>query len=416
MARLTARARKPWETRIGAPPVVVWCGERAGRAGRVYLRWWGGQNWKSRSLGFGVRTESGALDDTKVAAAIDAAAAKWRALTGRATDAPTPQRPLTLGETWGIVAHPATGRYPSKTAYRDELEAALTLACSVLGADFAWVAFHRPQLRAVTRAAVDRALARGRVGFRTAEVVGTRLLTVAASLKAEGRLPVEYVPPGGRDWKQELRAYVEEKRGQPVPEPARPRHTIAEVRQLLAVSAGVDPRFRLLFALGAELRLGQVVRAPRSALHLEAGTFRAPGRGKKRGELVVLTPGQLAVVREILGGFHAEREAVYQAEGRDYQLFPGRGGRGIAGKTAVMKWFRAAERAAGIAHAPGRGAYGARRVAVDEAIRAGASRGVLQAIGGWSDARTPEQIYRDQERHDDRTAAATVRAVIRGEP
>jgi len=61
--------------------------------------------------------------------------------------------------------------------------------------------------------------------------------------------------------------------------------------------AGQSWLFALLLALGAELRLGQVVRARRSDLDLIAETFKVLRRGKKRGTVAHLTVGQLAAKR-----------------------------------------------------------------------------------------------------------------------
>ncbi len=77
-------------------------------------------------------------------------------------------------------------------------------------------------------------------------------------------------------------------------------------------------RLDLLLKLGAELRLGQVARAWRSDIDLDAETFLVRSFGKKRGEVVKLTGGQTLAVCVALSGYLAELEQ----SGMDYRLFP----------------------------------------------------------------------------------------------
>jgi hypothetical protein len=50
-------------------------------------------------------------------------------------------------------------------------------------------------------------------------------------------------------------------------------------------------------ALGAELRLGQVIRCRRPDLSLEHATLTVRGKGHKKGAVEHLTAGQMRVVR-----------------------------------------------------------------------------------------------------------------------
>ena len=63
----------------------------------------------------------------------------------------------------------------------------------------------------------------------------------------------------------------------------------------------------------------------------------------------------------------------------------------------------------------GRGWYGVRRQAADEAKRQGISGEGLMQHGGWTDTQVPDAIYADQEAEYARAEAAAVRAEIRGE-
>ena len=210
--------------------------------------------------------------------------------------------------------------------------------------------------------------------------------------------------------------------------PERPRHDLDEMQRILVASAKVDPRFHLLLALGAELRLGQVARVMREDVKLTEGTVHVHGRGRKLGTTVTLTAGQRAVLEMALTtGYLRDLEAA----GGDFPLFP-RGklvgvsagdpratlahrSRGAIGSTARRKWFAEAEKLAGVPHRTGRGQYGLRRAAVDAVLSAGISLDGLKASGGWSDIQMPKQIYEAQDRLEASREAADVRARIRGE-
>lgn len=197
----------------------------------------------------------------------------------------------------------------------------------------------------------------------------------------------------------------------------------------------MDPRFDLLMAFGAELRLGQVARARRRDLSVERRAFTVHSRGKKRGTVVHLTRGQWAAWEKAInaGGYLEQLEQAHLAGTlADYPLFPagqmpaGRSGEGVAqierhgsaepvDPSAIKKWFQLAEAKAEIPHVKGRGWRGVRRQAVDEAKRQGISREGLMQHGGWTDTQVPDAIYADQEAEYARAEAAAVRAKIRGE-
>jgi hypothetical protein len=67
-------------------------------------------------------------------------------------------------------------------------------------------------------------------------------------------------------------------------------------------------------------------------------------------------------------------------------------------RRTIVSLFAEAERAAGVAHVKGRGAYGLRRVAVDEAKLRKISRDAMREHGGWADNQMPDTVYADQER------------------
>jgi integrase len=266
---------------------------------------------------------------------------------------------------------------------------------------------------------------------RTTEITVSRLNTAATWLRRRKRITRDaaLLPP---DWRAEL---LEHWRGVTKatrdPQPSRPRHTLDQLRKLLTSAEEVDPRLGLLLQLGAEYRLGQVVRSHRTDLDLDAGTLFVHGRGRKGGELIALTEGQMAAVRRALGGYLLEDEERFLAKGTDYLLFPSgrlkrwredvpRLGDGVdrtkpLSRRWIIKNFHLAEDMAGVPRVKGRAAYGLRRQNVDAANAAGISRHGLQASGGWSSTKVADEVYREQENQLGREEARRVRAKTRGE-
>jgi integrase len=328
------------------------------------------------------------------------------------------------------VSDPRTGLYPVRTRHSREVACALVHAARIWGKELPWDVVDRARLRMLGRTRVDEIRAQSaRAGYRGAEVVVQRVLTVASWLRDEGKIASDacLVP---RRWKDDLRDYWRQVSKQSTPEPLRPRHTLKEMRKIIAAAPAVDPRLALLLAFGAELRLGQVRRCRRTDLSVEHKTLTVRGAGKKKGTVVMLTSGQWAAWERATteGGYLSRLER----ELPDYPLFPrgqlpgGRKGRGVAEPdrhgaadpiedTAIRKWFRDAEDEAGVQHVNGRGAYGLRRIAVDAAKALGISREGLQAHGGWTDSQVPDSIYADQEMTYARAEAARIHAKIRGE-
>jgi len=420
------RPRVRWEGRLGVWPHVVWYGERLDKGGVCYLRWWvpSRTNWQWESCRTKVRTAAGALSAGHQDQVIELAKRRHDLLLGHITEDPRAQlAPITLRQTWAVITEPDSGRFPARTPYRDSLETAIDDATKVLGADFAWLHFDEAAFTRVTRRKVHDARKRGHTGYRAAVALGTSLITLMGLLREAKRLPANIAIPGGRRWRKDLLRFVADLQGGIEPEIQRPRHSADEMRAIIGRAPLVDPRFALMIALGAELRLGQVRRARRSHLDMEKGLFRTPGRGDKRGALVELTRGQLVAVRGALAGYLAPMEAALP----DYPLFPQgmllkelaqperHGSAEPIDKRTVNAWFVAAEKLAGVAHVKGRAAYGLRRRAVDEAIAAGITPDGLQQLGGWSSDRMPQTIYRDKNREIARGEAAAQRARIRGE-
>ena len=432
----------PWKSKPqGFAPYLVQAFELPERGLRVYLRWRHRGNWKKcmvrdeHNIGLLLRTSKGTLIEARTELAIAAAKALYDVLADTAGAGATPQLtdvPLTFAEGRALAFDAKSGRYPTSTALRREIAHALQFAEVTWGelGLRTWEALKKRHLRILWRARIEQLLKQGDHGYTATETTVKRVLTVAAWLRAEEYLPsnAAVFPP---KWRDELkRDWMELTKSDAEPTPKRPRHTLEEMRRIMAVTRQVDPRFELVMALGAEQRLGQVVRARRSALDLTHATFKIPGRGKKRGAVLELTDGQMAVVRRALSTGYLSRIETMAA---DYPLFPGlqleHGRKGldpkaverhvnaspVNAKRTLRGWFDRAEQLAGVPHIKGRGAYGLRRQAVDAALAEDISAGALQQAGGWTNSKVPQEIYREQERVADRREARDVRAKIRGE-
>jgi integrase len=342
-------------------------------------------------------------------------------------DTRPPQAALTIAQGWALATDPEKGKWPTRTPHRDEMRRAFDRAQAAWGAATPWAEIGRGEIRQLWRRELKAQRAQGNAGVRAAEVVVARVLTVADWLRNE-----QHIDPLACTrwpaWKHELAADAGEY------EPKRGRYTADEYRRYITAAPRVDARYGLLVALGAELRLGQVVRAHRRDVALEGtGQLRIRGAGLKRGTVVVLTPGQRAslVAAMAPGGFlHGLEEAFQAGRIETYPLFPGwhlpmrdgvpvtavrHAGRGALNRTTLRQWHLATEKVADIAHVDGRGWYALRRAAVDESKRLGISREGLQAQGGWSTSQMPDRIYADQEALAASEEAARYRAIARGE-
>lgn len=411
---------------LGQFPVTIY----EPRPGYVVMRCYVGGRHKRKAIGrLTLRDDRGALLSSVVPLVKDKATAWYRQLTGaEPMTAVAPKAAVTIGETWALIVDPATGKYPHRTPFRDELHRSLDYAVAAWGSDTTWTSIDSDRWTALMRARLTEQVTRGRIGLRSTEITVSRILTAANWLRKKKRIPIDaaILDP---EWRKELAQFWQGAHANAaLPEPFRPRHTDEEARKLLGAAWDVDPRFGLLMALGAELRLGQVARAKRSDLDLDANTFTVRGRGDKKGETIDLTAGQHAAVNRALTGY---LHGLDSDETRsDYPLFPAgkllgkkagdpvasvRSSDPIASNT-IRKWYRDAETLAGVARVKGRGAYGVRRVAVDFGLKEHISESGLKSLGGWSSGDMPRRVYADQENKAGRSEAASVRAKFRGEP
>ncbi len=428
--------RQRWRVSVGAHPVVH-AEERDDRGGVVYLRWYNGRGWARSSTGLTVRGKNGKVRRDLAAQAQLRALEHYEKL--RAIAHQLEQReakrhaPLAIGETWAVVSNPDTGCYPVDTPHRREVHRALQYASLIWGHETLWATIRKADLRKLWRRRIEALARRGAVGHRGAQITIQRVIAVAAWLRDEERIP-ETACIAPRHWKRELlEDWTQLRRERKAPEVSKPRYTLEEFRRLLRSAEQVDPRAALLFDVGAGLRLGQVAGAWRSDVELvevdgsEAVALQIHGRGRKQGEILLLTQGQQQALGAALRGYLAPFEARYLAgELEDFRLFPAtrlRRGQvtdrhletGSVTRTAWRKWLREAERLAGVERMAGRGGTALRRLFVDQAKQRHISRDGLRRLGGWSDHRMADQVYADAEATFDRIEAREVRAAIRGE-
>lgn len=421
--------RTPWQYVVGMLPHKVVAYEDTARKGVVYLRWRIAGEWIRRSLGFVLgRDSKGRIvkdDEKRARTAADkrySELAQGIAISGR------PAALLSIADGWTLAKDPERGKWNKETPHRKEMDRYLSRAKAILGASTPWNAIARGDLRRLWRAELKRVRATGdNDGVRSAELIVSRFLSVAAWLRDEQVIAPDACMPWARmkdEMAEDFGSYA----------PHRPRYTLEEYRALLLHAPAIDARWGLLLHLGAEYRLGQVVRCMRSDLNGKDGTLVIAGAGKKRGTMVQLTAAQMESVKRAtgVGGYlQALEEAFARGEIADYPLFPGgrvpiRNGQPVmradhasrasmGADHSLRLWLRATETKAKIDHIPGRGWYGLRRAAVDAAKAQGISREGLQQHGGWSDTQVPDRIYADQKADYAAKEAAEVRAKIRGE-
>lgn len=444
MPRKKSPTKSLFPLEVGVAPYVVRVVERAGKwGGMVYLQWWKSakNNHGWQSLKFRVAGRSAEEIAQLVVKAQSAAQRKYEEISGqRAPERAHVKRILTLADAWSIITDPQHGKYPKASRYRRQLADALTLAARVLGETFAWVSLDKAALRRVVRRQADLTIQRNNgkhVGFRPAQIMGTRLLTIATLLHDEGYLPEGFTVPGGKAWHAELRTYVEQSHNRQLPETARPRYVEGEIDALHAVAPQVDPRFALMIEIGELLRPEQVGRTWRSQISADLDRMRIEGRGKKRGQVMLLADVERAALRRAFDaadplGYLADQEAAWLAHERDYVLFPSAVKRGVPAraivghsvtinKNQVQKWMRLAEELAGIPRVSGRGWYGLRRGGTDYAADEGLAGAALQNAFGWTSSKMATDVYEDRQRsgaleeaREFRAKRATARASRRG--
>lgn len=467
-----------WTYSYGVKPYIVFAFERPERANQVWIRWTdlskpdqrrpGEHKRQVQALGLVVRDEAGRLDATLVRAAKSAVQQfQARLVTGVTPSAPaereqeaaavrsTPDT-LTLREGFALALDPVRGKYATTDTrhydqivkYEERLFGGRPGLRPLINPDLPWRGLELRDIRVLWRAMADAYVrTEGKeFGVRAAEMMIDSILSIAAWLREESRIPPDAArSPDG--WRRRLKEEWALRTGEQHKRPYRPRHTEEEFRRIFAAldDARVDPRIRLAIELAAECRTGQVLRCTRRMLALtevdpsdyeklpagSLGQVVIPGAGKKHGEIVVLTPEQRRAVDDALLGYLANFESAWLAkEIDDYWLFPGsrmrmldesgrrwvrrvRAGVKALSRDGARQAFRELEVIAKVDHIPGRGWYGLRRQAADMAETATTDDRVKDRLGGWQDSETRKSIYQDRETDALRAQAANVRRQLR---
>jgi integrase len=397
---------------------------------------------------FTVRDKKGNVDPkmvAKVEKAVEQFVAPMLLLGAPAPTKALPSESLTLGRAFDLALDLEKGKYPSKTLRWQEVDRARKKLERILGSSAPLESLDAGDVTKVWRTlAKEYASGVGKAGPRQAEVTVDALYSVAAWLRERRHIKPDVLLPISK-WRSRLNDEWTKLTGNEV-KPDRHRHTPEELVALFKhmYDPRVDPRFALAFDLGGEQRIGQVLRAKRSQLHLppvvtdgasgkpgEFGLLRIPGNKKKPAQSVMLTANQRRAVEAALSGYLSGLEELYRAgQLADYFLFPSeRLKKGKAKvkeefkpltKDAALGMFRQLEEIAGVKYVKGRGWYGVRRQATDLAEDIEKDERVLNSISGHRNSETRRQIYQESERPEVLAKAAEVRAKLRqgsvGEP
>lgn len=266
-------------------------------------------------------------------------------------------------------------------------------------------------------------------GERCCELALATLEKVAKWLEDNGYMPRRsFAMPS--DWRSQL--HRDWLRLVPSEGPiASARHSKADVVKLFEALDKVDPRFRLVFLLAAELRIGQALLCMRSHLDLQGnetnahGTLAIPAAGNKPSVTLALLHDQRAFLDDCLTvGYLRHLEAAFQSGAiRDYPIFAG--GRLRDGAIRISKhqsfWnrrsaldeFHRLEEAAGVSTEKGRAWYGVRRLFADILALHTDDNVVLGQLGAHS-VETRDRLYRDRQAPELLQKASQIRATVRG--
>lgn len=453
-----------WSAVVAEEPQKVVAFERArghDANPRAYVRVWDGEErlYRKRSLKMSVRDGDGNLDPDLVAKAIKKAGETAEALLEGTEPKDLPSVPasepegLTLEEGFDLAFRPydPDSRYGGKyrdTRYRKDARRAANDVMRVLGPKKKWATLSKRDVERIwTRVADVRngdvvwhsklTDADGRPkhrspGWQWCRIMLATLFSVGRWLEDEEKLPSNTVSAPS-NWRGELREEWTKMTGESTRK-SKPRYSQRELGKIWSALPKADPRVRLALIIGAELRVGQVLRTRRSNLDLsEAGEFdcgrvEIVGRGRKRGTVLDLTPEQRAVIDKALdpeSGHLGKLEAAYRGGDReDYPLFPQHVFTGdrtqapadvpdeVMDRRYFLELFHQLEQRAGVEHKTGRGWYGIRRLATDLAPEYTKDARVLNALGGWTDTKTREN-YQHEDNPDDAARAARVRQAYR---
>lgn len=431
-----------WSYSYGEFPFTVVATERAedGRRPAVLLRWTdpdkvGRDRRKKTTLPLQVRDDEGRVHPLKAAEVerrVRELSSELALGRGSSPTSKAPPAALTIAQGLAMVLNPDGGKYPDPTerrykelcAIRDRL---LSDDPPMLPPRLAWEQFTPSVATALWRKLRAK---NPDLGPRHAEIAMDLIYASASWLRSNHVLPSNAAMPSP-NWRKDLKAEWQKLGWRD--RKAQPRHSPEEWGRIIVCLHQADPRLRLAMELGAELRLGQVVRTLRNDLHLdepgtEFGCIDFPRSGKKSSDTLVLTATERQGLDDVLTwGYLAELEAAWRAKRiANYPLFPAR--RLVKGfaklrddtskakpldRSGLLKMFHALETVAEVASVPGRGWYGIRRLTSDLAENETQDSRVLDRLQGWQDATTRQKVYQQRNSLRLSAQAAIVRQAIR---
>lgn len=430
-----------WQYQVGEPPHQLTAFERTDKGLAIYTRVWDGRRYRSkRALCERIRNEKGRIIPELEIAAQQAAIRRHGEIIAGVVEETEQRGPLTVAGGFRRLLDTRDGKFPTDTPHRREVLRASRVIAEVIGRDRRFDEVRHRDYRALWRHMAHEHKRSGKYGPRAAEIYCGVLQGAARWLQQDGLIePGDAMPAPG--WKSAMRTEWEQITGTPAGRPDKPRYSDRESARLWKALPKADPRIGLAMELGAELRLGQVSRVKRSDVlssgRHRIGVLRVHGRGKKLGELVVLTMEQRhALTRALTSGYLAEVEAAYRAgEIEDYFLFSSgklhttrevrrgverevrrasvKGARKPIVRRALGRQWEQLEQLAGVPHVAGRLWYGMRRLQADKAAALeGVSDRAKNRMGGWSKTSTREG-YLEQANRQDAEEAAKARNLIR---
>jgi hypothetical protein len=173
-------SRDVWEASVGFLPHKVTVYEEMSRNGTLYLRWRKEGNWGRKSLQRPLRTPRGRIDPETQKWALQQAERKYAELvSGVPVEERAPTSPVTLSQGLEKVTDPATGKYPTDTDHRREVDREFKRAIKHFGADRTFESIKRRDIRGFWRWRILELHGEGHTGLRGSEITVARFLAVA---------------------------------------------------------------------------------------------------------------------------------------------------------------------------------------------------------------------------------------------
>jgi integrase len=344
--------------------------------------------YRKRSLGFAVRNAEGKLQDDAVRRAKKAALELSNEILAGGHIAET----VTLGGLFSLYRREGLGtvKPQHRAAVERDLEGLERFLGSGLNVEY---------LGPREWNALARERAAGRIDGRGNLVTEERRNSVGPRAVAHMLSTLRYACSFGTKYRTTNGGFLlqhDPTRGLKIPRenaPARPVSTTDEFNAMLAVAAQVHPYMVDLLTIAAETgrRIDAILHLQASDWKPEVGQF---GALRWRAEHDKLNHESTVVVgedvRDAITGILRDRPAV----GATW-LFPAQKADGPVDKTLTSRWWRKAEKLAGIEHVRGKGWHSLRRRWAT--LRKGHALQDVAAAGGWTSTQVLRDLYTQAE-------------------